>query len=83
MYKRQDNIEKNDKTELEGTFTRFLNTEQNQFPPVGDKLQDESIKSLIELGEVLQKIHDRLVYEGYELKNGIIQVNPSKSNEQN
>lgn len=81
MYKRQDDIKKNDKTELEGTFTRFLNTEQNQFSSVDDNLQDESIKSLIELGEVLQKIHNRMVYEGYELNNGIIQVNPRKSNE--
>ena len=39
---------------------------------------DETIKSLTELGEVLRRIHNRLISEGYEIKNGHIIKKPSE-----
>lgn len=33
-------------------------------------LSDESFKALVELGEVLRGIHERMVDEGYEIKDG-------------
>ena len=33
---------------------------------------DESIKALSELGDVLRRIHNRLISEGYEIKDGCI-----------
>ena len=38
---------------------------------------DETIKSLTELGEVLRRIHNRLISEGYEIKDGVI-IPPTK-----
>lgn len=35
-------------------------------------LTDESIKALSELGDVLRGIHNRLISEGYEIKDGHI-----------
>ncbi len=35
-------------------------------------LTDESIKALSELGDVLRGIHNRLISEGYEIKDGSI-----------
>ncbi|NQV93347.1 hypothetical protein HQ403_02510 [Candidatus Kaiserbacteria bacterium] len=32
----------------------------------------ETIESLVTLGEVLRRIHNRLISEGYEIKNGQI-----------
>lgn len=33
---------------------------------------NETIGSLVELGEVLRRIHNRLITEGYEIKDGCI-----------
>lgn len=33
---------------------------------------DETMQSLVELGSILRSIHDRLVVEGYTIKNGKI-----------
>ncbi|MEI6480433.1 MAG: hypothetical protein WCO12_02850 [bacterium] len=35
-------------------------------------LTDDTMKSLVELGEVLREIHNRLVSEGYTIENGKI-----------
>ena len=38
---------------------------------------DETIKALTELGEVLRRIHNRLISEGYEIRGDVI-IPPSK-----
>ena len=38
--------------------------------PPGRHFSDETINSLIKLGDVLRKIHDRLMSEGYRIKDG-------------
>ena len=38
--------------------------------PPGRHFSDETINSLIRLGDVLRKIHDRLISEGYSIVDG-------------
>ncbi len=42
---------------------------------------DEDIQSFVELGEVLRKIHNRLLSEGYVIKDGKIIAPPTKKEE--
>ena len=39
---------------------------------------DETIKSLMAFGEVLRGIHNRLIKEGYLIKDGVIELPDSK-----
>lgn len=41
-------------------------------------LTDESIKAISELGDVLRGIHNRLISEGYEIKDGCITKKPQE-----
>ena len=41
-------------------------------------LTDESIKAISELGDVLRGIHNRLISEGYEIKEGHITKKPQE-----
>ena len=41
---------------------------------------DETILSLVEFGEVLRSIHNRLIKEGYTIKDGVI--TPPNKNDQ-
>ena len=43
-------------------------------------LNDKTIQSLRELGEILRDIHTRLISEGYIIKNGII-TGPNEQSE--
>lgn len=40
---------------------------------------EETLASLAELGTVLEQIHRRLISEGYEIKDGIIQRNETSA----
>ncbi len=48
-------------------ITRRLESEMEQ---PNHSFSEETLESLVELGSVLEKIHRRLVSEGYEIKDG-------------
>lgn len=50
-----------------------INQGTNQKPV----LSDESYKALVELGEALRIIHNRMIAEGYEIKDGKVVKKPS------
>ncbi len=53
---------------------------KNDAEHMDDSFSTETIGSLQELGEVIRGIHNRLVAEGYVIKNGLILKRPEPNN---
>ncbi len=66
MVSRDKGLER-DKQPLESTMEK-----QGRFT-------EETLASLAELGTVLERIHRRLIAEGYEISHGIISFNETRS----
>jgi hypothetical protein len=50
---------------------------------VDEPFSEETIRSLQELGEAIRQIHNRLVAEGYVIKNGLILKRPEPDKKNN
>ncbi len=81
-YARLPAIMKNPPTASQPDDATLAETDKNAPTAARYPLSEESVRSLMELGEILKQIHARLLSDGYVIRDGMI-LEPKSSDTKN